>query len=355
MDVDNAHKVILVTSPSSAEGKSTTVCNLGLALAEAGTSVLILDADLRRPAVARYLGIDGAIGLTNVLVNRVRIEQAVLPLAPALDVLPSGLMPPNPSELLGSDRMVGLLAQLRRSYDVILIDAAPLLPVTDAAVLAPRADGVLIMVRHAKTRMPDVQAAKDSLDAVSGRILGSVLTMAPTMARHSYTEPDLGRAEAAGHADPVPQRRPTRGRTADARVPAPTESPEELTEHQRRAGEPVTEPGHRASSTGRHEGSTMGWGGGGRRDVQHPVRVHGQRLPLRLRRAAVPPAVRRPAGSGRRAQVRGLQRRDARGGRRGHAPVHPGGAGAVGLAAVRGGRGLRRPPAAAAHADAGPT
>lgn len=126
MDVDNRHKVILVTSPSSAEGKSTTVCNLGLALAEAGTSVLILDADLRRPAVARYLGIDGSVGLTNVLVNRARIEQAVLPLAPALDVLPSGLMPPNPSELLGSDRMVALLAQLRRAYDVILVDTAPL-------------------------------------------------------------------------------------------------------------------------------------------------------------------------------------------------------------------------------------
>ena len=106
MDVDSAHKVILVTSPSSGEGKSTTVCNLALALAEAGTSVLIIDADLRRPSIARCLSIDGRIGLTDVLVNRVSIERAVQPLAPALDVLPSGLMPPNPSELLGSDRMV---------------------------------------------------------------------------------------------------------------------------------------------------------------------------------------------------------------------------------------------------------
>jgi polysaccharide biosynthesis transport protein len=178
--------VILVTSASPSEGKSTTVCNLGLALAEAGTSVLIIDADLRRPTVARCLGVDGSIGLTNVLVNRVSVERAVQPLAPALDVLPSGLMPPNPSELLGSDRMVGLLAALRGSYDVILIDTSPLLPVTDAAVLAPRADGVLVMVRHGKTRVQDLQAAKDALDAVSGRVLGSVMTMTPHVSKQRY-------------------------------------------------------------------------------------------------------------------------------------------------------------------------
>jgi len=108
------------------------------------------------------------------------------PLAPALDVLPSGLMPPNPSELLGSDRMVNLLAGLRGSYDVILIDTSPLLPVTDAAVLAPRADGVLVMVRHGKTRVQDLQAAKDALDAVSGRVLGSVMTMTPHVSKQRY-------------------------------------------------------------------------------------------------------------------------------------------------------------------------
>jgi len=229
MDVDNAHKVILVTSPSQSEGKSTTVCNLGLALAEAGTSVLILDADLRRPSVARCLGVDGTIGLTNVLVNRVRIERAVLPLAPALDVLPSGLMPPNPSELLGSDRMVNLLAELRRSYDVILVDTSPLLPVTDAAVLAPRADGVLIMVRYGKTRIQDLQAAKDSLGAVSGRILGSVLTMAPSQGKHHY----VGPVSDGWKLPDVPIQIRTAGRREpgpEARVPAPAESPEQLAE-----------------------------------------------------------------------------------------------------------------------------
>ncbi len=184
VDVDRAHKVVLVTSPSLGEGKSITVCNLALALAEAGTRVLIIDADLRRPSIARWLKIDGTVGLTTVLVNRVPAQRAVQALAPALDVLPSGLMPPNPSELLASDRMVHLLRELRDSYDLILIDASPLLPVTDAAVLAPRADGVLLVVRHGKTKVQDLQSAKDALDAVSGRVLGAVMTMAPYVGKH---------------------------------------------------------------------------------------------------------------------------------------------------------------------------
>jgi capsular exopolysaccharide synthesis family protein len=188
IDVDREHKVILVTSASPVEGKSATVCNLGLALAEAGTRVLIVDADLRRPTVARCLGVDGTIGLTNVLVNRLAAAQAIQPAGPALDVLPSGLTPPNPSELLGSEQMANLIAELRGSYDVILIDTSPLLPVTDAAVLAPRADGVIIVVRQGKTTVHDVQAARDALDTVSGRILGSVMTMVRGTGSQRYTK-----------------------------------------------------------------------------------------------------------------------------------------------------------------------
>jgi capsular exopolysaccharide synthesis family protein len=179
LDVDREHKVILVTSATAGEGRSTTVCNLGLALSEAGTRVLILDADLRDPSIARILSIDGVIGLSDVLVNRIPVERALQPVGPTLDVLPSVLMPPNPSELLGSIRMVELLARLRAKYDVILVDTAPLVSVTDAAVLAPRCDGVLVVVRHGLTVVQDVQAAKDALSAVSARILGSVMTMVP--------------------------------------------------------------------------------------------------------------------------------------------------------------------------------
>lgn len=187
IDVDRKNKVILVTSASPVEGKSTTVCNLALALAEAGTRVLIVDAHLRRATVATSLGVDGTIGLTNVLVKRVPAAQTIQSAGPALDVLPSGLTPPNPSELLGSEQMGNLIEELRGSYDVILIDTSPLLPVTDAAVLAPRADGVLLVVRHGKTTVHELEAARDALDAVSGRILGSVMTMVPGRGGQRYS------------------------------------------------------------------------------------------------------------------------------------------------------------------------
>lgn len=179
LNVGRQHKVILVTGANSDEGRTTTVCNLGVALAEAGTRVLILDADLRSPGVARLLRVDDTVGLTDVLVNRVSFERVLQPISPTLDVLPSGWIPSNPSELLGSSRMVNLISTLHRAYDVVLIDSAPLLPVTDAAVLAPRADGVLVVVRHGRTSVPELQVAKETLQAVSGRILGSVMTMVP--------------------------------------------------------------------------------------------------------------------------------------------------------------------------------
>ena len=180
IDVDREHKVILVTSATSGEGRSTTVCNLG---ARPGGGRAPGPDPRRRPAASPRsrgtCGVDDTHGLTDVLVNRIPVERALQPIAPALDVLPSGPLPPNPSELLGSNRMVDLIATLRGRYDVILIDTAPLLPVTDAAVLAPRVDGVLVLVRHGRTVVQDVQAAKDALRRGVGHASSaSVMTMA---------------------------------------------------------------------------------------------------------------------------------------------------------------------------------
>ena len=186
MDIDCERKVILVTSATSGEGRSTTVCNLGLALAEAGKRVLILDADLRNPSIAGCLGIDGTIGLTNVLASREWVAGALKAVGPTLDALPSGLIPPNPSELLGSKRMIDLLERMHRQYDIVLIDTAPLLPVTDAAVLAPRVDGVLVVVQHGHTSVQELQAAMAALRAVSGRVMGSVMTMVPHASTRAY-------------------------------------------------------------------------------------------------------------------------------------------------------------------------
>ncbi len=176
VDVQREHKVILVTSAEAGAGRSTTVCNLGLAMAEAGVKVLIVDADLRGPTIARILQIDGSTGLSDVVTDRLPLERARQSTGPDLDVLPSGALPPNPSELLGSKRMTDLVQQLRAAYDVVLIDSAPLLPVADAAVLAPQADGVLVVVKD-KTVGQHLQAAKEVLDTVSARVLGAVMTM----------------------------------------------------------------------------------------------------------------------------------------------------------------------------------
>ena len=152
-------------------------------MAEAGIKVIILDADLRRPRIAKYLWRDDSVGLTNVLAGRVPLERAVQRVRHNLDVLTTGPLPPNPSELLGSDPLVRLLPRLRSAYDLVLVDTAPLLPVTDAAVLATRADGVLMVVRRGKVTTEDAKAAEDALNAVSVPILGSVLTAVPSRRR----------------------------------------------------------------------------------------------------------------------------------------------------------------------------
>ena len=137
VEVDRPIRSLVVSSAVSGEGKSTTVCNLGIAFAEAGKRVIIVDADLRRPMVAEYLGLEGAVGLTTVLAGQASVHDVIQPWGnSSLWVLPSGYIPPNPSELLGSDNMADLLAALGRGFDMIIIDTPPLLPVTDAAVMA---------------------------------------------------------------------------------------------------------------------------------------------------------------------------------------------------------------------------
>lgn len=179
LDVDRERLVWLVTSPTPGAGKTTTVANLALVLAEAGGRVLVIEADLRRPRLAEILGVDRSIGLTNVLVRRMPGGQAVRRVRPGLDVLASGPLPPNPSELLGSAAMAGLLAQTRERYDVVLVDASPLSPVTDAAALARQVDGVLLVVPHGAVSRQQVLAARDALETVSAPLLGAVLTRVP--------------------------------------------------------------------------------------------------------------------------------------------------------------------------------
>jgi capsular exopolysaccharide synthesis family protein len=189
LDVDRNRRVWLVTSAGPGAGKTTTVANLALVLAEAGRRVLVVEADLRRPRVAEVLGVDRAIGLTNVLVRRMPGDQAIQRVRIGLDVLASGPLPPNPGEVLDSAAMAGLLAQTRDRYDAVLLDASPLAPVTDAVALARQVDGVLLVVPYGGVDGAQLQAAKETLETVGAPLLGAVLTKVATRhRRHDRTD-----------------------------------------------------------------------------------------------------------------------------------------------------------------------
>ncbi len=180
VDVDHPRKIIVVTSSVPGEGRTTTLCNLAIAMAAAGTRVLVVEADLRRAGIADLLGVEQSVGLTSVLAGQVRLEQAIQPWAGGLfDVLASGALPPNPSELLASKHTAVLLAKLREQYDIVLLDSSPLLPVTDTAAIAPATDGAILVCRFRETSEAQVKAAAEALEAVSAPLLGTVFTMAP--------------------------------------------------------------------------------------------------------------------------------------------------------------------------------
>jgi non-specific protein-tyrosine kinase len=187
VDVDSPPRVVVVTSSVAAEGKSTTACNLAIALAGVGTSVVLVEGDLRRPRIADYMGLEGAVGLTDVLIGRARLDDVLQPWGNTrLSVLASGALPPNPSELLSSAQMTELIGALRERAEMIVVDAPPLLPVTDAAVVARECDGAILVVRHGRTTREEVTRSLDALDSVGARVLGSVFSMVPTSGPGSY-------------------------------------------------------------------------------------------------------------------------------------------------------------------------
>ncbi|QIK65380.1 polysaccharide biosynthesis tyrosine autokinase [Nocardioides sp. HDW12B] len=188
VDIEKPVSVLAVTSSLPAEGKSSTAAYLAVSFSEAGKRVLLIEGDLRRPVLADIFGLEGGVGLTNVLAHQVLLDEVVQPWGThGLHFLASGPIPPNPSELLGSDAMVKLLVEARGVYDLVVIDTPPLLPVTDGAITAAGADGAIVVVRYSKTRTNDVQRALENLRAVDARVLGTVLNRAPLKGQDSYT------------------------------------------------------------------------------------------------------------------------------------------------------------------------
>ena len=187
VDVDNPPRTVVITSSLPEEGKSTTACNLAIAVAQAGSKVLLLEADLRRPKVAEYLGVDGSRGLTDVLIAQATLDNTIIHWQRGLlDFLPAGAIPPNPSELLASHQMADLLAELAKRYDLVILDAPPLLPVTDAAILSTAADGAILVTRQGTTKREQVADSADALRQVNARIFGTVLNFAPVRKRRKY-------------------------------------------------------------------------------------------------------------------------------------------------------------------------
>lgn len=186
--IDKEIKTIVVTSPSMSDGKSVTAVNLAVTLARGGNKVLIMDADLRKPKVHLYFGIKNNEGLTNILTDTkdsVKIKVSEKSDIPNLYILTSGPTPPNPYEMLSSNKMQRLMEQLKGEYDVIIVDTPPVGQVTDAAILAGITDGTMLVVASSESRIDMAKRAKKALESVSAHIIGVVLTKLDT-GRTSY-------------------------------------------------------------------------------------------------------------------------------------------------------------------------
>lgn len=210
LDVDNPPRSIVITSALPGEGKSTTSANLAITLAASGQRVVLIDGDLRRPMVASVFSLIGGAGLTDVLAGRATFADVAQPIGPAgrLHVLGSGKIPPNPSEILGSQRMRDLIAELSTDA-VVIIDAPPVIPVTDATVLTRATDGAIVVTTVGKTTLDALSKAQQNLSKAGGRILGVVLNRVPRRGAgaayygYQYTGSYYRADEATTEAEPV--------------------------------------------------------------------------------------------------------------------------------------------------------
>jgi capsular exopolysaccharide synthesis family protein len=215
-NVTGQARSVLVTSSLPGEGKSTTATNLAIALAQAGQQVCLVDADLRRPMIHDYLGLDRNAGLTTALVGIADVGDLLQPWGEdSLYVLTSGQIPPNPSELLGSSEMGHLLARLEQTFDTVIVDAPPLLPVTDAAVLSQHIGGVVLVIGAQKTNHQDLAKSLASLDLVNAKLLGVVMNRLPARGPDAYGYSYYGNSDAKeanslskGESRPVGRREP---------------------------------------------------------------------------------------------------------------------------------------------------
>ena len=186
--LDQPCRSIVVTSAGPGEGKTTSVANFGVVVAQAGARVCVIDSDLRRPSLHRLFGVDNARGLTTALVEGLSFAEVSQPSRIRnLSILPSGPLPPNPAELVGSHRMRDSLQAATESFDLILCDSPPVMAVGDATALAALCDGVVLVIQVGRTARDLLRRVADQIEAVKGRILGVLLNRAdPRQDRYYY-------------------------------------------------------------------------------------------------------------------------------------------------------------------------
>ncbi|MBR4073398.1 MAG: CpsD/CapB family tyrosine-protein kinase [Clostridia bacterium] len=180
-------KIVAFTSSNASEGKSTTSVNVAIAFSQLGGKVLVVDADLRRSSIHKKLRLENEDGISNVLAGFSEFSKAVQSINPNLDVLTAGPIPPNPSELLGSPKLTELFDKLREEYDYIIIDTPPLNVVTDALLIGPKTDGIILVVRDEFTPHDTVKRAIDAAEFANIKILGAVMNGANPKVSRGYT------------------------------------------------------------------------------------------------------------------------------------------------------------------------
>jgi non-specific protein-tyrosine kinase len=177
--LDNPLRTLVVTSPAPEEGKSTTVANLAVTMAQSGRKTILVDCDLRRPSLHTLFGTPEAPGFTTMVLESIEEPPLQETAVENLWLLPSGPKPPNPADLLGATKTDGVIAHLAELADIVLFDAPPVVAVTDAAVLGAKVDGVLLVLSAGNTRRDHAERAKETLQKAKVRLIGAALTNAP--------------------------------------------------------------------------------------------------------------------------------------------------------------------------------
>ncbi len=186
--IDKEKKILLFTSARMKDGKTTTISNLAITLAQSGERVLIIDCDLRKPRIHKTFPVNNEVGLTNFIAGNISLDQSIQKYESMdnLFIITSGVLPPMPSEILSSEKMGKALKELSNQFDYILLDTPPILSVTDASALSRYADGVIIVSALGKSTHDEVKATKRTLERVNANILGVVLTFAENNRRGYY-------------------------------------------------------------------------------------------------------------------------------------------------------------------------